>query len=128
MNTRPQSICTRLLAATFVVAFLLTTTNAQQPVQEKKFTFDKADTVLLAGFALDAGSSWGKREANPLWRDASGMFSPGKNLVFKASLFGGFKLLEWKYPDGRSRRLIRYVKYGAGVAFSALAIRNFTVK
>jgi len=117
-----------------MMTMLATTGMAQTytaPTQTKRESFkwlDKADFVYWGGAGLDVGSSIGKKEANPLWADSNHIFSPGRNLAFKFGIWGAFKALESRYTQPKERRMIRWVKVGAGVAFTALAVRNFGVE
>ena len=113
-------------ANALIVTFLLVTSAlAQSPQPERRFRLDWADGVYWSGATCDLGSSIGKREANPLWRDNDGIFSPGKNFAFKAGFFGAFKGLEAHYRSPKERRIIRWVKVGAGIAYGIISVHNF---
>jgi hypothetical protein len=94
--------------------------------QEKFKPFNLSDAAFWAGAGLDAASSVGKLEANPLWRNSKGEFSAGKNLAFKSGLWGAFKVLEYHYSTPHQRRVISWVKIGIGCGYGVIAARNFT--
>lgn len=54
--------------------------------------------ALATGASLDVASSWGRYEANPLARDATGRFSPVRGLALKAGVGAGLWLLGRKSP------------------------------
>lgn len=54
--------------------------------------------ALASGASLDVASSWGRYEANPLARDATGRFSPARGLALKAGVGAGLWLLGRKSP------------------------------
>jgi hypothetical protein len=107
-----------------LILFLPLPVQAQQN-REKFKPLDWSDGAYWTGATLDIVSSTGKRELNPLFRNAQGRFTPGKNLAFKAGLWGVFKLTEAVYDKPRERKIIRYFKLGAGVAWAVVAARNF---
>jgi hypothetical protein len=123
-----RAYTSRLLAAICVLFALCVVAPAQSNQPRESFKlFTLSDGAFWGGALLDLASSVNKREANPLWRDSQGFFSPGNNLAFKGALWGTFKWLEFRYRSQHERKLIRLVKIGAGVGFSVLAIRNFGV-
>lgn len=111
-----------------VMVTMLATTGMAQTKRESFKWFDRGDAIYWAGAGLDIASSIDKKEANPLWRDSNHIFSPGKNLAFKFGIWGAFKALESHYTQPKERRMIRWAKIGVGVAFTALAVRNFGVE
>src|SRR5262245_49626292 len=89
------------------------------------FRFDLGDAAYWGGAALDTASSLGKRELSPLFRDERGIYRPGANLALKGGVWGGIKLLEWKYPE--RRRTWLWLKIGVGIAYGAVAAHNWQV-
>jgi len=63
--------------------------QAAPPPRSKK-RWIAAWVALAAVNALDVHSSAGRREANPLLRDRHGRFHPGKAVLLKSALTGGF--------------------------------------
>jgi hypothetical protein len=108
-----------------IILLLPLTTQAQQSRERFKI-IEWSDAAYWAGAVFDIASSTGKRELNPLFRDRHGRFTPGRNLAFKAGLWGVFKLTEAVYDKPRERKIIRCVKFGVGVAWGIFTARNFT--
>ncbi len=118
----------RLTAAICVLCLLSLTAHSQTAIKQEPFkAFNGSDAIFWAGGSLDAVSTLNKRELNPLFRNDDGIFSPGKNLSFKAGIWGAFKILEYRYRTPRERRAIRWVKIGAGIGYGALSIRNIGI-
>jgi hypothetical protein len=119
----------RLVAAICLGVLLCGNAYSQTPIKREPFKiFTASDGAYWGGVLLDLASSVNKREANPLLRDSSGIFAPGKNIAFKGSIWGAFKLLEWRYDKPSERRTIRGFKIGAGFVWGALAVRNFRIR
>ena len=111
-----------------MILLLATIAAAQQPAREHFKPFNTSDAIYWAGATADLATSLDKREANPAWRDSSGIFSPGRNLAFKGSLWAAFKLLEWKYASPKERRAIAWTKLAVGAVFIGFAVHNAGVE
>ncbi|MBV6432115.1 MAG: hypothetical protein IANPNBLG_02251 [Bryobacteraceae bacterium] len=87
----------------------------------------KISTVLLAAAtSIDAASSWGRQEANPLLRGGNGQFG-GQAIALKALVFGGaagaqYFLLK-RHPKAEKYATITNVILAG--AFSAAAASNY---
>lgn len=110
------------MKTTLAILLLAITAAAQQPTEKFK-PFTPADAVYWGGAVADISTSVGKREAG-LFHDSSGRFAAGPNAAFKAGLWTAFKALEWRYNTPHERRIITWVKIGAGAAFAGFAIHN----
>ena len=126
MGKAMREYSSRFRAAICLLFLLAATASPQTPVKQEPFKlFNASDAVYWTGGTLDIVSSLNKRELNPLFRDEAGIFSPSKNLAFKAGIWSAFKLLESRYRTPRQRRAISWVKVGAGIGYGALSIWNF---
>lgn len=80
---------------------------------------------------LDAHSSSGRYEANPLLRGSSGVFSGRRALVVKAAAGGGFFALQcWlarKNPGENHYKTFAVATGAATAALGAVAVRNYGV-
>lgn len=112
----------RPIVAASLLLLLVTAGLAQGPKPVPFKPFDRYDAAFWAGGGLDIATSIGKREINPLLRDRDGMFSPQRAVALKASLWAAFKLLEYRYDTPRERKLIKYSKAAAGIAFGIVAL------
>jgi hypothetical protein len=87
--------------------------------------------VLAAVNVLDVHSSMGRGEANPLFRNSEGRFAPGKAILIKSAIAGGFFSYQlWRvrsHPEKNS-----YVPFtimngiGAG-ALGTVAAHNYSL-
>jgi hypothetical protein len=90
----------RVLPAT--ASYTSPTPSIARPVEREQSDRRKWKKAWIASWvafaavsALDAHSSQGRREANPLLRNGDGRFSNGKASLFKAALGGGFFAFQW---------------------------------
>lgn len=88
-----------------------------------------ADTAAHAtGTALDAASSWGQREANPILRSADGRFGV-QGAVTKGLIFAGSEFAKWKLARRYPRsKLVRAISLVPAAAFGGVAARNWRVR
>ena len=87
--------------------------------------------VLAAVNVLDVHSSTGHGEANPLLRDGQGRFAPGKAILIKSALAGGFFSYQlWRvraHPEKNSYAPFTIMNgIGAG-ALGAVAAHNYSL-
>ena len=84
---------------------------------------------LVASQVLDAHSSWGHRELNPLLADASGGFgmkAAGIKFGTVAAVVGVEYVLVKKYP--RTAKFFSIVNVASAGVTSSLAIHNYNLK
>ena len=84
---------------------------------------------LAASQALDAHSSWGHRELNPLLADANGGFgmkATGIKVGTLAGVVGVEYLLVRKYP--RTAKFLSIVNLASAGVTSSFAIHNYNLK
>lgn len=85
--------------------------------------------AFAAVSALDAHSSQGRREANPLLRNSDGRFSNGKASLLKGALGGGFFAFQlWtakKNPEVNHYRAFTLTNTAVTAGLGAVAIRNY---
>lgn len=87
--------------------------------------------AFVAVNVLDAHSSSGRFEGNPLLRDDSGVFSDRKALVVKSAAGGGFFALQcWlahRNPGENHYKTFAVATGAATAALGAVAVRNYGV-
>jgi hypothetical protein len=87
--------------------------------------------AFVAVNVLDAHSSSGRLEGNPLLRDSYGVFSGRKALVVKSAAGGGFFALQcWlahKNPSENYYKTFSVATGAATAALGAVAVRNYSV-
>lgn len=84
---------------------------------------------LVSSQALDAASSYGMRELNPLLASSNGGFetkATSIKLGFTAAIVGVEYLLVRKYP--RSTRVISKLNWTSGIVTTGFAVHNFAIK
>lgn len=88
-----------------------------------------ADTLIHgAATSLDAASSWGRMEANPILRSADGRFG-AQGLSIKLGIFAGMELAKWKLARRYPRsKLVRAISLAPAAAFGGVAARNWRVQ
>ena len=78
---------------------------------------------------LDAHSSTGRRELNPLLRNADGTFSGRKAAMVKAAVGGGFFAFQWwtqrRNPQANHYKAFTIATGAAAAGFGAVAVRNY---
>jgi hypothetical protein len=86
--------------------------------------------TLAAANAMDAYSSWGKRELNPNLSGNNGSFGRDGALL-KLGIVGGMFLVESlvlrNRPSAKLRRGLALINFGSASVTGAMAIRNFGV-
>jgi hypothetical protein len=84
--------------------------------------------ALVAANVLDARSSMGGYETNPLLRDTQGRFSPGRTVMIKSAASGGMLLLQLllhkKMPEQELEKPCAVVNFAAAAVVGATAFRN----
>jgi hypothetical protein len=84
---------------------------------------------LVGGQALDAASSYGMRELNPLLASSNGGFEM-KAASIKLGVTGAFVGVEYlivrRYP--RSARLISKLNWTTGIVTTGFAVHNYAIK
>jgi len=87
--------------------------------------------AFVAVNVLDAHSSSGRLEGNPLLRDNRGVFSGRRALVVKSAAGGGFFALQcWlarKNPEENHYKTFAVATGAATAALGAVAVRNYGV-
>jgi hypothetical protein len=113
--------------------FVLTTAGFGQELMPKRRWHTQwviSAVALTAANLLDARSSAGAMEANPLLRNPQGGFSMGRAFAFKSVASGGLLVFEAylirKKPEyAKTSALVNFVSAGA---LAGVAARNGTVK
>jgi hypothetical protein len=84
---------------------------------------------LVASQGLDASSSWGMRELNPVLADRNGAFS-GKAAGVKFGAVGAFIGIEYlvirKYP--RSARVFAKMNWAGAILTTGFAVHNYSIR
>ena len=84
---------------------------------------------LVSSQALDAASSYGMRELNPLLASSNGGFerkAASIKLGAAAAIVGVEYLIVRKYP--RSTRVISKLNWTSGIVTTGFAVHNFAIK
>jgi len=83
--------------------------------------------ALLGGTTMDAASSWGKSESNPLLRSANGTFGM-KGLMIKGGLAGAMIAPEIMMRNNEdAKKKLAIVNFVAAGVFSAVVFHNLTI-
>lgn len=102
------------------------TLSAQAKPKRWKKVWVISALAVAGATLLDARSSAGRYELNPLLRDSSGRFSPSRGIALKSGVTAGALLLQVlaarKKPD--AYRTSSIVNFGMTGVFSAVAARN----
>ena len=102
---------------------------AADRVRADRSAWKRSLIPLVASQGLDAASSWGMRELNPLLADPNGAFG-GKAVMVKftatAALVGIEYLLVKKFP--RSARVFSKVNWAGAVVTTGLAVHNYSIR
>ena len=81
---------------------------------------------------LDAHSSAGRRELNPLLRGSDGTFSARKALLIKSAFGGGFFAAQWwlarKNPEANHSKAFSIATGAAATGLGVVAARNYGVR
>jgi hypothetical protein len=102
--------------------------HSQAPAQHKLWKMSLV--AVAAANALDAHSSWGKRELNPTLATAAGTFggrSLGLKLIFTGGLVGVEYLLARRRPGRTFYKVTSIVNFGSASVTTATAIRNYGI-
>lgn len=110
---------------------------AVQPAEEKKSAkrWKKAWIVSWLAFAavnaVDAHSSQGRLELNPLLRNSQGTFSTRKAVLIKGGIGGAFLGMQWwlarKSPSGKAYKAFTIANTAMTAGLAAAAARNYGV-
>ena len=108
--------------------------TSPQPERRKRYwkgVWIATWAAFVAVNVLDAHSSAGRREANPLLRDANGVFDGRKALLVKSAAGGGFFALQsWlahKNPRENHYKTFAIANGTVTAALGAVAVRNYGV-
>ena len=112
-----------------------TSPRSERSTKNSKRRWKKAWIASWAAFVavnlLDAHSSAGRRELNPLLRNSDGTFSTRKALVIKSAFGGGFFAAQWwlarKNPHTNHYKSFAIATGAAAVGLGAVAARNYGV-
>ena len=103
---------------------------------ETRLCWKKAWIASWVAFAavnlLDAHSSAGRRELNPLLRNSDGTFSARKAALIKSALGGGFFAVQWwiarKNPHTNHYKAFTMATGAAAAGLGVVAARNYGVR
>jgi hypothetical protein len=99
------------------------------PVDSGRSAWRRSLLPLIASQGLDAGSSWGMRELNPVLADPSGRFG-AKAATVKFGVVGAFIGIEYlvmkKYP--RTARVFAKLNWTGAVVTTGFAAHNFAIR
>lgn len=123
------------LAAHGLLVCLLVAGSANVCFGQKKRGWKKVWTISVAVLAvvnvMDARSSAGGLETNPLLRDGQGRFNAGRAAAVKSAASGGIVLVQLllmkRMPEQRLERSAAIANFAAAAAVGATAYRNTTV-
>jgi len=104
--------------------------SAQQSAQQSAMKAWKISLIpLVSSQALDAASSYGMRELNPLLASSNGGFemkATSIKLGATAAIVGVEYLIVRKYP--RSTPVISKLNWTSGIVTTGFAVHNFAIK
>ena len=121
------SIKNSLLCVTVCAALSASTLSAQTQSERKGLSklWWASVAAVVAGSAVDAQSSWGRQELNPVLRGANGEFGM-KAVAIKAAIAGGVVgaqyLMLRKNPGAAKYAAI--ANFGMAGAFAGVAVYN----
>jgi hypothetical protein len=114
-----------------VVCLLAAGTAQGQTGRGWKKAWIASVAALVTVNVLDARSSAGHYETNPLMQDSQGRFSPGRAIAVKSAASGGMilvqLLLRRRNPEQRLEKPSAIVNFAAAAAVGATAYRNTRV-
>jgi hypothetical protein len=114
-------------AGDLAVAPVSSATSAPRPEVPNSWKLSLAP--VLAGQALDASSSWGMRELNPVLAGPDGRFgmkSATVKLGVTGALIGVEYLILKAHP--RAARMLTKLNWAAGIASGGIAAHNFAIR
>lgn len=105
--------------------------TAAVPANKNSGTINKIWTIsiaaLLGGTTMDAASSWGKAETNPILRSANGTFGM-RGLMIKGGLAGAVIAPEILMRNNEeAKKKFAIVNFIAAGVFSAVVLHNMTI-
>ena len=119
----------RLAAVLWICSAAASTAPGQElerPRWNKKWIVSAV--ALVAANVLDAHSSLGRMEANPLMRDAQGRFSAGRAVAMKTAATGGMLVLQAyvlrRRPDLKLEGSCTVLNFASAGALAGAAARN----
>jgi hypothetical protein len=82
--------------------------------------------AAIAASALDAHSSWGKPESNPVLANRAGQFG-ARGLALKGLITAGAFGAQWLIVRHRpeARRAATFTNFGVAAVYGAVAVRNY---
>jgi len=99
------------------------------PVDSGRNAWRRSLLPLVASQALDAGSSWGMRELNPVLANSNGRFGAQATAV-KFGAVGAFIGIEYllvkKYP--RTAHVFAKLNWAGAVVTTGFAAHNFAIR
>jgi hypothetical protein len=119
-----QSWSCRLAAQTLVLCLLAAGTAQGQTGRGWKKAWIASVAALVTVNVLDARSSMGHYEANPLLQNSQGRFSPGRAIAVKSAGSGGMILLQILLKKEKASTIVNFAAAGA---LGATAYRNTRV-
>jgi hypothetical protein len=126
-----QSWSCRLAAHTLVVCLLAAGTAQGQTGRGWKKAWIASVAALVTVNVLDAHSSAGHYETNPLLQNSQGRFSTGRAIAVKSVASGGLilvqLLLRRRNPEQGLEKTSAIVNFAAAGALGATAYRNTRV-
>jgi hypothetical protein len=83
--------------------------------------------ALAGANALDAISSWGKQEGNPLLRSSDGTFG-ARGLAIKSGIIGASLVPQYLLRDHKEmRKTFAIINFAESAYFSTIAFHNFSL-
>jgi hypothetical protein len=120
--------CCRTAARTLLVCLLATGIAHGQTKRPWKKAWIVSVGALIAVNVLDARSSVGRYETNPLLRDSQGRFNTRRTVMVKSAASGGMLLLQVvlhkRMPEQSLEKPSAAVNFTAAAAVGATAFRN----
>ncbi len=118
-------------APVIVIPAAADTNTAAVAAKKPASTVDKiwalSIAAVLGGTTMDAVSSWGKAETNPLLRSANGTFG-ARGLMIKGGLAGAMIAPEFLLRNNEeAKKKLAIVNFVAAGVFSAVVMHNLTI-
>ncbi len=118
----------RTAARTLLVCLLAAVIAHAQTRRPWKKTWIVSVGALIAVNVLDARSSVGRYETNPLLRNSQGMSNTGRTVMIKSAASGGMIVLQMvlhrRMPEQSLEKPSAVVNFTAAAAVGATAFRN----